>query len=72
MHSLDSLRIVGPVDFDDPVIRSRSDIVAEALGRLSEEAPRAYRPIDDVVEAMCAADMVRKAVRIRPLLTVKG
>ena len=26
----------------------------------------------DVVDAMCDADMVRKAVRIRPLLTVKG
>ena len=37
-----------------------------------EEAPSAYRPIDDVVDAMFDAGMVRRAVRIRPMLTVKG
>lgn len=70
--SFDHLRVVGPVDLDDPMIRSRPEIVGEALGRLKEEAPTAYRPIDDVVEAMCAAGMVHKGVRIKPLLTVKG
>ena len=44
----------------------------EHYATADDEAPSSYRPIDDVVEAMCAADMVTKGVRIRPLLTVKG
>jgi tRNA-splicing ligase RtcB len=70
--SFERLRVIGPVDLGDPMIKSRPEILGEALGRLNEEAPAAYRPIDDVVEAMCAADMVSKGVRIRPLVTVKG
>lgn len=72
MSSLERLRLVGPVDLNDSMIRGRPDILHEAIGRLSEEAPAAYRPIDDVVDAMCAADMVTRVARIRPLLTVKG
>jgi tRNA-splicing ligase RtcB len=70
--SFERLRVVGPVDLDDPMLRSRPDILDEAFGRLREEAPAAYRPIDDVVDAMCAAEMVSRVARIRPLLTVKG
>ena len=70
--NFDRLRVVGPVDLESPSLRSRPDIRAEALGRLREEAPAAYRPIDDVVDAMCDAGMVRRVARIKPLLTVKG
>lgn len=71
-ETFEQLRVVGPVDLDSPAIRSRPDVLSEALGRLREEAPSAYRPIDDVVDAMCEVGMVKKAVRVRPLLTVKG
>jgi tRNA-splicing ligase RtcB len=71
-ETFEHLRVVGPVDLESLAIRSRPDVVREALGRLREEAPGAYRSINDVVDAMCDADMVTKAVRIRPLLTVKG
>jgi tRNA-splicing ligase RtcB len=67
-----SLRVVGPVDMADPRIRSRSDILAEVEGRLREEAPSAYRPIDQVVSPMVDAGLVGKVARIQPLLTVKG
>jgi tRNA-splicing ligase RtcB len=70
--TLSRLRVVGPVDLDSPAIRARPDVASEAKARLMEEAPSAYRPIDDVVDAMCDAGMVRRAVRIRPMLTVKG
>jgi tRNA-splicing ligase RtcB len=66
------LRVVGPVDVSDPRIRSRADILAEVEGRLNEEAPSAYRPIDQVVSPMVDAGLVRRVARIRPLLTVKG
>jgi tRNA-splicing ligase RtcB len=66
------LRVVGPVDTNDPRIRSRADILAEVEGRLNEEAPSAYRPIDQVVSPMVEAGLVDRVARIRPLLTVKG
>ena len=70
--SLSRLRVVGPVDLDSQAIRSRPDVALEAKASLLEEAPSAYRPIDVVVDAMCNAGMVRRAVRVRPMLTVKG
>ena len=68
----DALRVVGPLDLRDPRIRARPDILSEVEGRLNEEAPAAYRPIDQVVNPMVDAGLVGKVARIRPLLTVKG
>jgi Uncharacterized conserved protein len=66
------IRVVGPVDLQDPKIRSRTDILREAEARLGEEAPAAYRPIDQVVSPMVDAGLVERVARIRPVLTVKG
>lgn len=66
------LRVVGPVDPMDPKVRGRRDILSELDGRLREEAPAAYRPIDQVVDPMVEAGLVGRVARIRPLLTVKG
>lgn len=66
------IRVVGPVDLADHKIRSRPDILGEVEARLREEAPAAYRPIDQVVDPMVEAGIVAKGVRIRPVLTVKG
>ncbi|OOG71340.1 hypothetical protein B0E45_11735 [Sinorhizobium sp. A49] len=52
--------------------RERGDILAELQGRLKEEAPAAYRPIDQVVDPMVATGLVAPVARIRPVLTVKG
>jgi tRNA-splicing ligase RtcB len=46
--------------------------VAELEGRLKEEAPGAYRPIETVVDPMVEAGLVGKVAKIRPVLTVKG
>ena len=66
------LRVVGPVDLTDARIRSRPDILGEVQARLREEAPGAYRAIDRVVDPMVEQGIVAKAVKIRPVLTVKG
>lgn len=39
---------------------------------LIEEAPQAYKDVDDVVEATVAAGLARKVVKTRPLGVVKG
>lgn len=67
-----NLRVVGPVDPRSPQIRGRADILAEVEGRLKEEAPSAYRPIDLVVDPMVEAGLVGRVAKIRPVITVKG
>lgn len=66
------LRVIGPVDPLDAKIRSRKDILEQVEARLREEAPGAYRPIDQVVAPMVEAGLVERVAKIRPLLTVKG
>ncbi|MEM7778231.1 MAG: RtcB family protein [Pseudomonadota bacterium] len=66
------LHVVLPVDLDNPELKRRRDIVADLRGRLAEEAPNAYRPIESVVDAMAAADVVGPVAKLRPLITVKG
>jgi len=68
----DRLRVVGPLDLHAPDLRNRADIVHELQGRLSEEAPDAYRPIDTVLAPQLEAGLVSAVARIRPVLTVKG
>ncbi len=67
-----SLRVVGPVDFQDHKLKGRSDIIREMEARLNEEAPAAYRAIDDVVEPMVVLGVVERVAKVRPILTVKG
>jgi tRNA-splicing ligase RtcB len=67
-----TLRVVGPVDLESVAMKARPDIRKDALGRLLEEAPGAYRSIDDVVTPMVEAGLVQRVAKIRPILTVKG
>lgn len=67
-----SMRVIGPVDPQGPNLWGRQNIVAEIQARLREEAPGAYKPIDNIVAPMAKAGMIRKVAKIRPLITVKG
>ncbi|MBE2316851.1 RtcB family protein [Solirubrobacter sp. CPCC 204708] len=62
------LRVVTPVD----PLRVRRDVRNEHARRVREEAPRAYKPIGPVVDAVVAAGAARRVARLEPLLTVKG
>ncbi|UXM94958.1 RtcB family protein [Bartonella sp. HY329] len=66
------LRVVTPVAYATTHLCGRMDIQKELQDRLREEAPAAYRPIEDVVEPMVKAKMVEKVAKIKPILTVKG
>jgi tRNA-splicing ligase RtcB len=67
-----TLRVVGPVDLSSAALKSRPDIRREVEGRLTEEAPDAYKPIENVVTPMVDAGLVGRVAKIRPVLTVKG
>ena len=71
-HGESSLRIVGPLDLGAPELFGRSDILEAAKARIAEEAPGAYRSVENVVAPMVAAGLVGRVARIKPLLTAKG
>ncbi len=47
-------------------------IRAGSLSGLSEEAPEAYKDVDDVVQTVVGAGIARKVARLVPLIVVKG
>lgn len=55
-------------DLEQSGIRVR----AGSLPGLAEEAPQAYKDVDEVVETVCKAGIARKVARLRPVAVVKG
>ena len=47
-------------------------VYAGSLKGLAEEAPAAYKEVDEVVEVVHGAGIARKVARLRPLAVVKG
>jgi tRNA-splicing ligase RtcB len=47
-------------------------IRAGSLAGLAEEAPQAYKDVDQVVQAVTGAGIARKVARLRPLVVIKG
>jgi tRNA-splicing ligase RtcB len=45
---------------------------AGSLPGLAEEAPEAYKDVDQVVETVCGAGIARKVAQLRPVAVVKG
>jgi tRNA-splicing ligase RtcB len=43
-----------------------------SLNGLVEEAPRAYKNVDDVIEVVVGAGLARKVARLLPVLVIKG
>ncbi len=47
-------------------------VMAGSMPGLAEEAPEAYKDVDDVVETVIGAGLARKVARLRPLIVIKG
>lgn len=47
-------------------------IRAGSMSGLAEEAPDAYKNVDDVIEAVCGAGIAKKVARLVPLVVIKG
>jgi tRNA-splicing ligase RtcB len=47
-------------------------IRAGSLSGLAEEAPQAYKDVDDVVNCVIGAGIARKVARLKPLAVIKG
>jgi len=47
-------------------------IRAGSLAGLAEEAPKAYKDVDSVVQTVCGAGIARKVARLVPVVVIKG
>ena len=45
---------------------------AGSLSGLAEEAPQAYKDVDQVVETVSAAGIARKVAKLKPIAVIKG
>jgi tRNA-splicing ligase RtcB len=43
-----------------------------SIGGIAEEAPKAYKDVDAVVEIVTGAKLARKVARLRPIAVIKG
>lgn len=47
-------------------------VLAGSMKGLAEEAPQAYKDVDEVVSSVVGADLAKKVARLRPLAVIKG
>jgi tRNA-splicing ligase RtcB len=59
-------------DLRDELEKSGIIVRAGSMAGLAEEAPRAYKDIDDVVDVVTGAKIAKKVARLTPLAVIKG
>ncbi|MCX6801790.1 MAG: RtcB family protein [Candidatus Diapherotrites archaeon] len=66
IKSFNGEKITGDLNKKGIIIKTHS------MKGVSEEAPQAYKDIDEVIEIMDATGISKKVARLRPMITVKG
>ncbi|WP_299026479.1 RtcB family protein [uncultured Thermanaerothrix sp.] len=56
----------------DELERRGIHVRAGSMSGLAEEAPQAYKDVDEVVETVAGAGIARKVARLRPVAVIKG
>jgi tRNA-splicing ligase RtcB len=56
----------------DELLHAGIHIQAGSIPGLAEEAPQAYKDVDDVVDVVAHAGIARKVARLRPRVVIKG
>jgi tRNA-splicing ligase RtcB (3'-phosphate/5'-hydroxy nucleic acid ligase) len=59
-------------DLKNQLAKRGIDIRAGSLSGLAEEAPHAYKDVDQVVKSVVASGIARKVARLVPLVVIKG
>lgn len=65
-RTIDGDRLRGELEKDGVAVRAGS------LKGLAEEAPQAYKDVDEVVKVVTGAGIARKVARLRPVAVIKG
>ena len=69
---LAEFRVVTPLNYRDPSVAGRRDIIDAWRRDLKQEAPWAYKEVGSVVNSLRDAGVAAPVAELRPLLTVKG
>lgn len=59
-------------DLYERLEREGISIHAGSMSGLAEEAPQAYKDVDEVVNVVHEAGLAKKVARLRPLAVIKG
>ena len=65
-------RLVHGGQLKQELLASGIHIQAGSLPDLAEEAPLAYKNVDDVVEVVHQAQIAKKVARLKPYVVIKG
>lgn len=68
----EALRQTRGTDIRDKLLKQGIVIYSGSIKGLAEEAPIAYKNIDDVVETVSMAGLAKKVARLKPMGVVKG
>ena len=47
-------------------------VIARSMAGLAEEAPTAYKDVDEVIESIVENEIARKVARLKPVGVIKG
>jgi len=59
-------------DIHSQLARHGIIVRAKSMKGLAEEAPQAYKDVDEIIETVVGAGIVRKVARLRPIVVIKG
>ncbi|MCK4265549.1 RtcB family protein [Candidatus Babeliales bacterium] len=65
-------KIVHGKELKEKLLEQGIHIVSGSVSRLAEEAPLAYKDVDEVVEVVHTAGIAKKVAKLRPCIVVKG
>jgi tRNA-splicing ligase RtcB (3'-phosphate/5'-hydroxy nucleic acid ligase) len=65
-------KMVRGTDLREELEQAGIKVRAGSMGGLAEEAPQAYKDVDEVVQTVSGAKIARKVARLRPVAVIKG
>ncbi len=68
----EALKVVRGENLRQELTQRGIHVRASSVKGLAEEAPQAYKDVDEVIESVAGAGIAQKAVRIRPVVVIKG
>ena len=72
MSRTSATKNLSPQEIIDDLKNKNILIKCDSLRGLAEEAPQAYKNIDEVVEVVCESGLSSKVIQLKPLAVIKG
>ena len=69
---MQDFKIITPIDWKDPSLRGRRDILQKWEEHIKQEAPWAFKEIAPVIQTQTDAGLVGAVAELSPIFTIKG